>query len=198
MDWLKAIMIFTMIGFGAALMYVCATLESLVNENGNLKAQIETLKNGYSEAMKKNKDNSNRLDMVIDDFDSRFTASWEICNSMSDLANRLIFRMDDVESHFGEIETMIENRANESSKVFDTVQNDINEIRGDLMALKANCSELWAGTDAHIEPFITDESPEFDRSFRRFNWIGDSSEHSRCAVEEENSTDLEVEIADQK
>lgn len=192
MDWLKAIMIFTMIGFGAALVYVCATLENLVNESGNLKAQIETLKNGHTETKKAIMDTSDRLDAAVDlwnKFNSRLSV---IEYAMEDRANRLIFRMDDVESRFGEIETMIENRANESSKVFDTVQNDINEIRGDLMALKANCSELWAGTDAHIEPFIDMHLKMKD--LQEFGIL----EHSRCAVEEGNSTDLEAEMADQK
>lgn len=191
MDWLKAIMIFTMIGFGAALVYVCATLESLVNENGNLKAQIETLKNGHTETKKAIMDTSDRLDAAVDDINSGFERTLGIYDSVLDLWNKFNSRLN-------VIEYSMEDRAKESSEFFKAVQNDINEIRGDLMALKANCSELCAGTDAHIEPFITDESPEFDRSFRRSNWIGDSSEHSRCAVEEENSTDLEVEMADQK
>lgn len=132
MDWLKAIMIFTMIGFGAALVYVCATLESLVNENGNLKAQIETLKNRYMEAMKAGTDNSNRLDMFIDYFDNTFQ-------------NGLTPRMDHIEKRLNEIEIMMEDRAKETSRVFDAVQNDINEIRSEWRALKEDYGELWEG-----------------------------------------------------
>ena len=52
MDWFKAIMIFIMISFGGVLVYICATLEDLITEYGNLKAQIETLKNGHAESTK--------------------------------------------------------------------------------------------------------------------------------------------------
>lgn len=118
MDWFKAIMIFIIISFGGVLVYVCATLENLITEYGNLKAQIETLNNRYLEAMRKNTDNSNRLDMVIDDFDSRFEAAWGICTSTSDLVGNLILRLNTIED-------AMENRAKESSEVFEAVRNDI-------------------------------------------------------------------------
>lgn len=191
MDWLKAIMIFTMIGFGAALVYVCATLENLVNENGNLKAQIETLKNGHTETKKAIMDTSDRLDATVDDINSGFERTLGIYDSVLDLWNKFNSRLN-------VIEYAMEDRAKESSEFFKAVQNDINEIREDLTALKANCSELRAGTDVHIEPFVTDKSPELDWSYRPSNWTWNTSEHSRCAVEEGISTDLEAEIADQK
>lgn len=185
MDWLKAIMIFTMIGFGAALVYVCATLESLVNENGNLKAQIETLKNGHTETKKAIMDTSDRLDAAVDDINSGFERTLGIYDSVLDLWNKFNSRLN-------VIEYSTEDRAKESSEFFKAVQNDINEIREDLTALKANCSELWAGTDAHIEPFIDMHLKMKD--LQEFGIL----ERSRCAVEDGNSTDLEVEMADQK
>lgn len=149
MDWLKAIMIFTMIGFGAALVYVCATLENLITEYGNLKAQIETLKNGRTETTKTITDISDRLDMAIDDFDIRFQSAWKTYDSLNDHATDTDFKIL-------VISDAIENRAKESSEVFEAVRNDIDEIRRDMTALKANCSELLVGTDVNIEVNLTD------------------------------------------
>lgn len=191
MDWFKAIMIFITISFGGVLVYVCATLEDLITEYGNLKAQIETLKNDHSKATNIITDIFDRQDAITELVDNGLTKTLDIYDSVLDLWNKFNSRLN-------EIENAMENRAKESSEVFEAVRNDINEIREDMAALKANCSELWAGTDTHIKQFITDDLPEFDRSFWRLKWGGDSSEHSRCAVEEENSTDLEVEATDQK
>nr|DAU44354.1 MAG TPA: hypothetical protein [Caudoviricetes sp.] len=149
MDWFKAIMIFMTISFGGVLVYVCATLENLINENGNLKAQIETLKNGRTETTKTITDISDRLDMAIDDFDIRFQSAWNIYDSLNDHATDTDFKIL-------VISDAIENRAKESSEVFEAVRNDINEIREDLLALKANCSELLVGTDVNIEVNLTD------------------------------------------
>lgn len=152
----------------------------MITEYGNLKAQIETLKNGRTETAKTITDISDRLDVVITDFDNRIQAVRNICDSLNDHAKDTDFKIL-------VISDIIENRAKETSRVFDAVQNDINEIRSEWRALKEDYGELWEGTDAHIEPFILDALPEFG-----------SLKHSRCAVKEENLSDLEVEATDQK
>ncbi len=184
MDWFKAIMIFMAISFGGVLVYVCATLENLVTEYGNLKAQIKTLKNGRTETIT---DIFDRQDAIIELVDNDFKRTLRIYDSMSNIMHKLTLRMKHLEKRLNEIEITIENRAKETSRVFDAVQNDINEIRSEWRALKEDYGELWEGTDAHIEPFILDALPEFG-----------SLKHSRCAVKEENLTDLEVEAPDQK
>ena len=158
MDWFKAIMIFMAISFCGVLVYICATLENLITEYGNLKAQIETLKNGHAEATKTITDTSERLDAAVDDFNNSFIKTFGIYDSVLDLWNKFNSRLN-------AIEDAIEYRAKESSEVFEAVRNDINEIREDMTVLKANCGELLAGTYMNIEV---------------------------------NSTDLEVEKADQK
>ena len=155
MDWFKAIMIFIMISFGGVLVYICATLEDLITEYGNLKAQIETLKNGHSEATKTITDTSERLDAAVDDFNNGFIKTFSIYDSVLDLWNKFNSRLN-------AIEDSMENRAKESSEVFEAVQNDINEIRKDMTTLKANCSELLVGTDTNIEVNSTDLEVETD------------------------------------
>lgn len=149
MDWFKAIMIFIMISFGGVLVYICATLEDLITEYGNLKAQIETLDNDYSEVTNIIMDTSERIDAAADDLNDGFIKTFGIYDSVLDLWNKFNSRLN-------AIEDAMENRAKESSEVFETVRNDINEIRGDITALKANCSELLAGTDTNIEVNSTD------------------------------------------
>lgn len=149
MDWFKAIMIFMAISFGGVLVYVCATLENLITEYGNLKAQIETLKNGHAEATKTITDTSERLDAAVDDFNNSFIKTFSIYDSVLDLWNKFNSRLN-------AIEDAMEDRAKESSEVFETVRNDINKIREDITVLKTNCGELLAGTDAHIYANLTD------------------------------------------
>lgn len=155
MDWFKAIMIFMAISFGGVLVYVCATLENLVTEYGNLKAQIETLKNGHSETTKIIMDTSESIDAAADDLNNVFIKTFSIYDSVLDLWNKF-------NSRLSAIEDAMENRAKESSEVFEAVQNDINEIRGDMAVLKANCSELLVGTDTNIEVNSTDLEVETD------------------------------------
>lgn len=155
MDWFKAIMIFMAISFCGVLVYICATLENLITEYGNLKAQIDTLKNGHAEATKTIADTSERLDAAVDDFNNGFIKTFSIYDSVLDLWNKFNSRLN-------EIEDAMEDRAKESSEVFEAVRNDINKIREDMMVLKANCGELLAGTDAHIYANLTDLEVEKD------------------------------------
>ena len=150
MDWFKAIMIFIIISFGGVLVYVCATLEDLITEYGNLKAQIETLKNGHAEANKTITDTSERLDAITELVDNGFRKTVVIYDSVLNLWNKFNSRLN-------AIEDAMENRAKESSEVFEAVRNDINEIREDITVLKANCSELLVGTDTNIEVNSTDQ-----------------------------------------
>lgn len=149
MDWFKAIIIFMAISFGGVLVYVCATLEDLITENGNLKAQIETLKNGNSEAKNIITDIFDRQDAITELVDNGFAKTYGIYDSVLDLWNKF-------NSRLSAIEDAMENRAKESSDVFEAVRNDINEIREDMTTLKANCSEILVGTDMNIEVNSTD------------------------------------------
>lgn len=178
MDWFKAIMIFMIISFCGVLVYICVTLEDLITEYGNLKAQIETLKNGHAE--------DTNIIAITELVDNDFKRTLRIYDSMNNVMHELTLRMEHLEKRLNVIEDAMEDRAKESSEVFEAVRNDINEIREDMTVLKANFGELLAGTD---------ESPEFDRSLK---CICDTSEHSRCEVEEENLNNLEAEKADQK
>ena len=133
MDWFKAFMIFIMISFSGVLVYVYATLENLITEYGNLKAQIETLKNGHSEATNIITDIFDKQDAITELVNNGFRKTLGICNSVLDLWNKFNSRLNSIED-------AMENRAKESSEVFEAVRNDINEIRGDMAVLKANCS----------------------------------------------------------
>lgn len=62
--------------------------------------------------------------------------------------HELTLRMKHLEKRLNEIEITIENRAKQTSRVFDAAQNDINEIRSEWRALKEDYGELWEGTDA--------------------------------------------------